>query len=531
MRVKMNVKKSFVIPMIALSLVVTLLSGCTKSSSISSSDSSSPSSSTAQGTEAKTQDKILKVGIFADFVTLNPAKSAALIDEELYNNIYDPLLKLTTDGKLEPSLATKWTVSSDGKMYTFDLRNDVKFHDGTPFNAQAVIDNWNWIMDPKNASARSSDLALVQELSAPSPYQLVVKFKAPFSPFLGTLSDRTGLISSPTAMKKYGADYDLHPVGTGPFEFVSWNKNDKLTIKKNPNYWNPGMPKVDQIEFKPITNPAQKLNALVSGAVDIVDSLPFQDIPKVEKASGIKSGHATSFGMTMFWLNNTTPPFNNVSNRRALNMAINRDEINQLIYYGNAKPTYSQFSPASWANDPNVKAPNSLDAVKAELAKAGNPGGFAFTVTSGNDPDTLQLMQLVQSQLAKAGITMKIEPMDGNASFQKALNGDFKAFYGWWSGMVDPDQNSFAFDTKGSFFNLGKYENAQVDKLLQTARESMDQNERKKLYSQVATIVNDEAGYAFIVHQPVVNAWKDTVKGYEIYPDQLLRLGGVSLGQ
>jgi peptide/nickel transport system substrate-binding protein len=321
----------------------------------------------------------------------------------------------------------------------------------------------------------------------------------------------------------------MHPVGTGPFEFVSWNKNDKLTIKKNPNYWDRSKPKVDQIEFKPISNPAQKLNALVSGAVDIVDSLPFQDIPKVEKTNGIKSGHAISFGMTMFWINNTAPPFNNLNNRRALNMAINRDEINKLIYYGNAVPTYSQFSPASWANDTSVKAPNSLDAIKAELAKAGNPGGFSFTVISGNDPDTMQLMQLVQSQLAKAGITMKIEPLDSNASFQKALSGDFIAFYGWWSGMVDPDQNSFAFDTKGSFFNLGKYENPQVDKLLQAARESMDTNERKKLYSQVATIVNDDAGYAFVVHQPVVNAWKDNVKGYEIYPDSLLRLGGVSL--
>jgi peptide/nickel transport system substrate-binding protein len=214
MRVKMNVKKSLVIPMLALSLVGALLTGCSTSSSDSS---SSPSSSNAQSTSAATKEKTLRVGIFTDFGTLNPAKSSLLIDEELYNNIYDPLIKMNKDGQLEPSLATKWTVSDDGKTYTFNLRNDVKFHDGTPFNAQAVIDNWNWIMDPKNASARASDLALVQELSAPDPYKLVVKFKTPFSPFLGTIADRTGMISSPTAMKKYGADYDLHPVGTGPF--------------------------------------------------------------------------------------------------------------------------------------------------------------------------------------------------------------------------------------------------------------------------------------------------------------------------
>jgi peptide/nickel transport system substrate-binding protein len=263
--------------------------------------------------------------------------------------------------------------------------------------------------------------------------------------------------------------------------------------------------------------------------VDLVDSLPFQDIPKVEKTAGIKVGNATSFGFTTFWLNNVKAPFDNVNNRRALNMAINRDEINQVIYYGNATPTYTQFSSASWAHDASITAPNTPEAVQAELVKAGNPDGFTFTVTSGNDTDTMQLMQMIQSQLAKVNITMNIEPLDSNASFQKALDGDFQAFYGFWSGMVDPDQNSYAFDTVGSFFNWGKYENAEVEKLLQDARIAQKQEERKVLYSKAASIINEEAGYVFLVHQPVVNAWKENVKNYSIFPDQLLRLGAVSV--
>jgi peptide/nickel transport system substrate-binding protein len=525
MKMRVDFKKRVLFPTLTASIIVALLSGCSNTTAPASTTPTpqASTSSSPKAAEGPSGGK-LRVGIITDFSTMDPAKSTTLIDEELYNNIYDDLVMVTPDGKLIPGLATKWTISDDAKTYTFELRQGVKFHDGTDFNAQAVIDNWNWIMDKANASPRSSDLVLVQELTAPNPYTLVVKLKTPFTPFLATLSDRTGLISSPTARKKYGDQFDMHPVGTGPFEFVEWNKNDHLTIKKNPNYWNKGFPKLDEIEFKPIINQSQKLNALISGQVDLIDSIPFQDIPKVENTKGLKLGSGTSFGFSRLYMNFTKPQFQNVHLRRAMNYAINRDEINQIIYFGKFVPGYSFFSTASWANDPNIKVTYSIEKAKEELKLAGSPDGFSFTFLSANDPQSMQLSQLFQSQLAKAGITMKIEALDSSAITKRTVGGDFEVAGGGWSGMVDPDQNSYAFAVTGAPFNRGKYSNPEVDKLLQQARELKTNEERKKVYSQVSTILLEDVPFVFTGYQPVINVWNDKVQGYEVYPDQLLRL-------
>jgi peptide/nickel transport system substrate-binding protein len=470
MKLRAHIKKRFLFPTLTASIIIALLSGCSSTSAPTSSTQSS--TSPGPNASAAASGGKLRVGIITDFGTLDPARSTRLIDEELYNNIYDPLVKLTPDGKFIPGLATKWTISEDGKTYTFELRKEVKFHDGTDFNAQAVIDNWNWIRDPANASPRRTDLILVEDLSAPDPYTMIVKLKTPFTPFIATITGRTGLIASPTAKKKFGDQYEMNPVGTGPFQFVEWNKNDHLTIKKNPNYWEKGFPKLDEAEFKPIVNQSQKLNALISGQVDLVDSFPFQEIPKVEKMKGFKLGFGTSFGFSRLYMNLTKPQFQDVHIRRAMNYAINRDELNQIIYFGKFVPGYSFFSPASWANDPNIKVTYSIEKAKEELKLAGSPDGFSFTFLSANDPQSMQMSQLFQSQLAKAGITMKIEALDASAITKRTVGGDFEVAGGGWSGMVDPDQNSYAFAVTDAPFNRGKYSNPKVDKLLQAAREA-----------------------------------------------------------
>ncbi|NHN34076.1 ABC transporter substrate-binding protein [Paenibacillus agricola] len=521
MKLKTNIRKRLLFPTLTASILVGILSGCMNTPAASTSTQSTPTA--GQATTAASGGK-LRVGIITDFGTLDPAKSTRLIDEELYNNIYDPMVKLTPDGKFLPGLATKWTISEDGKTYTFELRKEVKFHDGTDFNAQAVMDNWNWIIDPANASPRKSDLVLVESMTAPDPYTLVVQLKTPFIPFIATITGRTGLISSMTAKKKAGDQYEMAPVGTGPFQFVEWNKNDHLTIKKNPNYWEKDQPKLDEVEFKPIINQSQKLNALISGQVDLVDSIPFQDIPKVENTKSLKLGVATSFGYSRLTLNLQKAPFNNINNRRAINFAINRDEINQIIYFGKFVPGFSFFSPAGFANDPSIKVPYSVELAKEELKKAGNPDGFSFSFLSANDPQSMQLAQLFQSQLAKVGITMKIEALDSAAITQKRNSGDWEVTGGGWSGMIDPDQNSYAFIVTNAPFNYGKYSNTEVDKLMQEARESSSNDVRKKIYSQVSAILIEEVPGIFTGYQPVVDVWTDKVQGFDVYPDQLLRL-------
>ncbi|MFC6333692.1 ABC transporter substrate-binding protein [Paenibacillus septentrionalis] len=516
--------KKFVI---LLAIVMLFTAACGNSSTKTNETNDS---SNADGSEA-VAGGLLKVGVISDFGTLDPARSTRLIDEELYNNIYDPLVKLTPDGQFIPGLATEWEISGDGKTYTFTLREGVKFHDGTDFNAQAVIDNWEWIMDPANASPRSTDLVLVEELISPDPYTLIVQLKTPFTPFIATITGRTGLISSMTAKNELGDQYEMNPVGTGPFKFISWNKNEKLVVERNPDYWVEDQPKLDAIEFIPITNPSQKLNALISGQVDLVDSIPFQDIPNVEKQKNLIMEQKTSFGFQRITMNLERAPFNNEYNRRAVNYAINRDELNALIYFNTFVPGYSFFSPAGFANDPGVTSPFDLDLAKEELVKAGNPDGFVFKYLSANDPQSLQISQLYQSQLAKVGITMEIEPLDSTALTQKRSSGDWDAVGGGWSGMIDPDQNSYAFIVTDAPFNYGKYSNPTVDELMQLAREKQSEEERTSIYKEVSEILLEDVPSVFTGYQPVIDVWVDKVEGFEVYPDQLLRFHNTTISK
>lgn len=471
----------------------------------------------------------LNVGIDSDFVTLNPAMSSALIDRQVYINIFDPLLKLSPTMQVEPNLVTHWKITNGGTTYTLYLRHGVKFQDGTPFNAQAVIYNWQWDMNPANASPRHTNLALVKSLSAPNPYEVVVNLSSPFSAFLGILAGRTGMISSPTAMQKWGSQYGLHPVGTGPFKFVSWIKNDHLTLEKNPYYWQKGLPHLQKVVYTPITNPLQEYNALISGQVQVIDSVPYQEMSQLKANNALRYKQMPGLGYSDMELNTQYGPLKNFHNREAINYAINRQALNNLIYFGHATPAYSQFSPASWAYDPNIKIPFSDAKAKQQLKLAGDPNGFSFTVLGNNDPITMQELEAIQSELKQVGITMNISPVDFTTLLTDAISGNFQADLLGWSGRPDPDQNSYAFDTTGGSFNDPRFSNPQVDKLLLQAREATALTTRKKLYDAAAQIVLQQAPYIFLEYPAVFQAWSKQVQGFQVYPDGLMRFANVSL--
>ncbi len=489
--------------------------------------SSPAKSSTAPTKSGPVVGGTLNVGINSDFVTLSPAMSSALIDRQAFINIFDPLLKLSPTMQIEPNLITHWTITNGGTTYTLYLRHGVKFQDGTPFNAAAVLYNWHWEMNPANASPRRSNLALVSSLSAPNAHEVVVTLKAPFAAFLSLLAGRTGMISSPTAMQKWGSSYGLHPVGTGPFMFVQWIKNDHMILKRNPNYWQKGKPYLNKIVYTPITSPVQEYNALVTGQVNIIDSVPYQDVSSLASNSSLRSAQTPGLGYVDMELNTTVAPLKNVHNREAINYAINRQALNQLLYFGHAIPAYSQFSPASWAYNPNLKIPFSDTLAKQQLAKAGNPNGFSFNLLGDNSPTTVQEMQAIQSELGKVGIKVNIQPVDFTTLLTDAIGGNYQADLLGWSGRPDPDQNSYAFDTTGGSFNDPRYSNSQVDSLLLRAREATSQSVRKQYYNQAATIVLHQAPYIFLEYTPVIQAWSPNVHGFKIYPDGLMRFKNV----
>lgn len=502
-------------------LAIGLLAGCTSSGS---------STSNASAGGAPRSGGTLNVGIQSDFVTLNPTKSSALVDRQAFINIFDPLLKLSPTLQVEPNLITSWTITNGGKTYTFALRKGVTFQDGTPFDASAIIYNWRWEMNRANASPRRSNLTLVSGLSAPNPNELVVELKAPFSPFLQVLTGRVGMISSPAAMQRYGAQYGLHPVGTGPFEFQSWVKGAHLTLVRNPHYWRAGLPYLSKVVYTPITNPVQEYDALVTGQVSLIDTVPNQDLSKLSSASGIQSSVKPSLGYTDIVLNTTVAPFNNVHNREAVSYAIDRVALNRLIYFGYGTPAYTQFPPLSFAYSKNVTVPSSDTLARAQLVKAGNPNGFSFNLEGGNDPVSAEQMQAIQSELGKVGIRARITPLDNTTLLTDAVKGRLQGSLLFWSGRPDPDQNSYAFDVTGGSLNWSGYSNPAVDSLLKKAREASTTPARRTFYVEASKILLHDAPYVFLAYPPNAKAWANSVHGYVNYPDGLMRLTKVSVG-
>src|SRR5713226_6945693 len=199
------------------------------------------------------------------------------------SNVFDTLVRFTADStQVEPSLAESWTVSADNLVWTFKLRPGVKFHDGTPFNAEAVKYNFERMQDPKFPSARRSEIGPIQRVVAVDPYTVQITLEKPYSPLLYVLTDRAGMMVSPAAAQKEGLDFALHPVGTGPFSFVEKIPQDHITLQRNPNHWEKGLPYADRIVFRTITDDNARVANVKSGDVEIISLVP---LPQVKQLS------------------------------------------------------------------------------------------------------------------------------------------------------------------------------------------------------------------------------------------------------
>jgi peptide/nickel transport system substrate-binding protein len=203
----------------------------------------------------------IRVAIAGDIVTMDPHLSGAKIDRQPYQNIFDKLIDTDEHLTVVPMLATSWTIAPDGRTVTFKLRQGVKFHDGTPFNADAVRVNFERMLDPKFPPIRKAEMRPVQRVAATDPYTVQVVMERPYSPLLYALTDRAGMMLSPAALAKEGMDFGEHPVGTGPFRFVDRMPNDHVAFERNPDYWAKGLPLADRVVFRPITSdPARIAN-------------------------------------------------------------------------------------------------------------------------------------------------------------------------------------------------------------------------------------------------------------------------------
>ncbi|QBD78887.1 ABC transporter substrate-binding protein [Ktedonosporobacter rubrisoli] len=478
----------------------------------------------------------ISVGLNADVVTLDPVKSTALVDRQVMLNLYDTLVKLNAQNQIVPDLASSWTYKSPTQL-VFTLRTDVKFQDGTPFNAEAVVFNINRILSDA-ASPRHSEISDVKSVQAVDASHVQFDLKAPFSPLLATLTDRAGMMLSPAAVKKLGAKLAIAPTsaGSGPFMFSEWVKSDHLTVKRNPDYWQKDsqgnkLPYLQSVRFRPITNGNVEFSNLQTGTINVADTVDPNYVASAKSNPSLVYKQQPGLSFYGIMLNTKVAPLNNEHVRRAIEWATNREEIVTSALKNVGVVANGPFSSASWAYDKDF-APytHNTDKAKAELTQAGISGTVSFSLLiPGNSPLNSQIAQFFAAQLAKVGITATIKQETFAALLSDTQSHNFQAALLGWSGRPDPDGNIYAWFHTGGGFNDMQYSNSQVDTLLEDARAVSDQTKRTEDYTKAQQLIMQDAPYVFLYHGVNIQATTTNIQNFTLLPTGTLDFSQVHI--
>ncbi|TQE99172.1 MAG: ABC transporter substrate-binding protein [Spiribacter salinus] len=485
---------------------------------------------TALGAQA--QD--LRIALQSDADVLDPDQSRTFVGRIVYASLCDKLVDITPDLEIIPQLATDWEWSDDNTSITFTLREGVTFHDGTPLNADAVARNIER-SQTLDESRRKSELTSVAGTEVLGEYEIRFDLSTPDATLLAQLADRSGMMMSPDAFDAAGADFGLAPVCSGPFAFEERIAQDRITLTRFDDYWNADAINFDSVTFLPIPDTTVRLANLQSGDIDILERLAATDLEQARGDDNIAIESAVSLGYQGLTFNvdngdrGDNPWGNDPRLRQALSLAIGRDIINQVVFNGAFAAGNQPFPPNSpWYDADRPVPERDVEGARALLEEAGFGDGITLEVQVPNTTVPLQLMQVVQSMASEAGINIEITSKEFATLLQDQSAGDFTASQIGWSGRVDPDGNIHQFMVTDGGLNDAGYSNPEVDQLLNDARTTTDQAERKALYDQAQDILSADRPIVYLYHQNWIWALDASIEGFTPYPDGMIRLEGVT---
>ncbi|UTH50049.1 ABC transporter substrate-binding protein (plasmid) [Loktanella salsilacus] len=479
----------------------------------------------------------LRIALQSDADILDPDQSRTFVGRIIYTALCDKLVDITPDLEIIPQLATAWTVAEDGMSIDMTVREDVVFHDGTAFNAQAVADNITR-SQTMDGSMRKSELASIASVDVTGDYTLTLNLTGPDATVIAQLADRAGMMVSPTAAAAMGDDFGLAPVCSGPFAFEERVAQDKIVLKKFADYWNADEIHFDSVTYLPIPDTTVRLANLQSGDIHILERLAPTDLAQVNADDSINVLSAVSMGYQGITFNvgngeQADNPFGTDPRlRQAFSYAIDRDAINQVVFEGAFAAGNQPFPPTSpWYDADYPVEGRDVEKAKALLAEAGYPDGIDLVVQVPNTTIPLQLMQVIQSMTAEAGINIEIVSKEFATLLSDQTAGDYQASQIGWSGRVDPDGNIHQFVTTDGGINDAGYSNAAVDDALNAARTQADVASRKAQYDAARDVLINDAPLVYLYHESWITALDANIEGYTAYPDGMIRLEGVTLSE
>mgnify|MGYP001122143662 CR=1 FL=1 len=481
------------------------------------------------------QAQTLRIGLQDDPDALDPAKARTFVGRIVFTAMCDKLVDIDDKLNFVPQLATSWTYSEDGKTLSMKLRSGVKFQDGTPFDANAVKFNIER-SQTLNGSMRKSELASVESVSVDGPLAVSFHLKSPDSTLLAQFTDRSGMMVSPKAATELGDNFAQKPVCSGPYKFVERVAQDRIVLEKFEDYWNKDAYKIQKVVYLPIPDTTVRLANLRSGDLQLIERLAAPDVKTVKADPTLQYATDPGIGYQALYINVAngdrakTPLGQDKRVRQALELALDRDAINQVVFEGVNPPANQPFGVTSpWYDKDFPLKPRNVAKAKELLKAAGVTGRLKVEIMVATSTLEQQVTQLIQAMWAEIGVDVSIRATEFATLLKEASTGNFEIAQFGWSGRPDPDGNIHTFVTCKGGLNYPKYCNAEVDKQLFGARAVVDPAKRKVMYDAAQKILLDDMPVIYTYQQSWNWAYAKTLKGFKPYPDGMIRLAGVTL--
>jgi peptide/nickel transport system substrate-binding protein len=477
----------------------------------------------------------LRIGLGDDPDTLDPSLSRSYTTRIVLASICDKLFDIDEKTNIVPQLALGHETSADGKTVTITLRPGVKFHDGEPFDAEAAKYSLDRHLFMKT-SFRRPEIGSIEKVEIVDPLTIRLLLKEPFSPLLAQLTDRAGMMMAPKATEAAGDKFGLHPVCAGPYRFVERVQQDRIVVEKFADYWNKDRVFIDKITYLPIVDATVRLANLKSGGLDLMERVLATDIKSVRDNPRLRLTKAVSIGWFGLLINTANGPKSDnplgrdPRVRRAFDLAIDRETINQVVFNGEFVPANQFVNPQSPFYQAKFPVPRRDIAKARELMKeAGVKTPLVLDFMVGNTPEVRAVAEVVQSMVAEAGFDLKIRVTEVATALKQGEDGNFQVYQNTWSGRIDPDGNSVIYQTCGAPQNMAHYCDKDIDAWHREARATTDPAARKAIYEKITQRFLENGWILYLYHPQILIAYTDRLEGFKPMPDGLVRVVGLKL--
>src|SRR5437660_9853573 len=467
----------------------------------------------------------LRIGLAEDPDVLDPTLARTYVGRIVFASICDKLFDIDEKLNIVPQLALGYERSTDGRAVTIRLRPGVKFHDGEKLDAEAAKFSFERHLT-MTGSFRKPELAAVDRVEVVDPLTVRLVLNAPFSPLIAQLTDRAGMMVSPKAAKEAGNKFGLKPVCAGPYKFVERVQQDRIVVEKFADYWDKDKLHIDRITYLPIVDSTVRLANLRSGGLDLLERLNATDMAAVKADSKLKLNELPDlsyFGLTINLSNgdkSKNPLGQNAKVRQALELAIDREALNQVVFNGEFVPGNQWISPTNAYYQKSIPLPK-RDVAKAQalIKEAGvqTPITIDFMVPQGAENKAVS--EVVQAMAAEAGFDLKIRVTEFATSLKQAEQGEYQMYFIGWSGRTDPDGNIYIFEKTKQPQNVTGISSPEVDKALDDARLTSDVAKRKAIYEKAAKVLLTENSIIYLYHRKLLIAQTTRLEGLVPVPD------------